>query len=44
MKEAKIYKALMVEKDIHHKVVVKAKQKKLTITEFISNLLKGNDK
>lgn len=41
---AKVYKALMVEKDTHKKVIVKAKQKEMTVTQFINNLLKGNEK
>ena len=34
----KVYKALMVEEEVHQKVVVKAKQKKLTVTEYITKL------
>ena len=38
-KQAKIYKALMVEEDVHQKTVVKAKQSKMTISDFITSLL-----
>lgn len=37
--KAKVYKAIMVEKHVHQKVVVKAKQKQMTLTEYIISLM-----
>ncbi len=38
-KEAKVYKALMVEKETHYRVIVEATKNQLTVTQFINNLL-----
>ena len=39
-KQAKVYKALMVEDTTHYEVVVQAKKEKKTIDQFIKELLK----
>lgn len=44
MKKVKVYKALMVEDYVHHTVVVKAKKLKITVSEYIYNLCKKNNK
>jgi len=42
-KEEIVYKALMVRKETHLKVVVQAKQRGLTVDEFINSLLKEKE-
>ena len=35
---SKIYKALMVEEEVHYKIVVEAKKRKITISNFVREL------